>query len=296
MNSAPSAVFLLVRNNGMDEEVQVSTRQIKTVQLPNDIRLQYVEQGDESGVPVLLLHGVTDSWYSFDLMLPHLPNSIRAFAISQRGHGDSSRPESGYRFRDFAQDLDGYIQTLHLDKAIVVGHSMSSAVARRFAIDYPERVKGLVLVGSFATLRGNQGVKELWDSGISHLSDPVDPGFVREFQESTISQPVPEDFLNKVVEESLKLPARVWKELFEGFLQDDFTAELTRIKAPTLLVWGAHDLFCSRRDQEILLGAIAGSRLVEYRDSGHAPHWEEPRRFASDLLEFVEGRGAENRD
>ena len=266
----------------------MSTRQIKTVQLPNDVRLQYVEQGDESGVPVLLLHGVTDSWYSFDLMLPHLPNSIRAFALSQRGHGDSSKPESGYRFRDFAQDLEEFFQTLHLDKAVVVGHSMSSAVARRFALDYPERVQGLLLVGSFATLRGNQEIQELWNSDISQLTDPVDPAFVREFQESTISQPLPEDFLNKVVEESLKLPARVWRELFAGFLQDDFTAELHMIKAPTLLVWGAHDLFCSRRDQEILLDAIVGSRLKEYQDSGHAPHWEEPRRFASDLQEFVE--------
>jgi pimeloyl-ACP methyl ester carboxylesterase len=62
---------------------------MKSVELPNGVRLPYVEQGDPSGVPVLLLHGITDSWYSFEPVLPHLPESIHAFALTQRGHGDA---------------------------------------------------------------------------------------------------------------------------------------------------------------------------------------------------------------
>jgi non-heme chloroperoxidase len=69
---------------------------------------------------------------------------------------------------------------------------MGSSVAHRFAIDFPERTLGLVLVGSLATLRSNSGVQELWDSAIATLTAPVDPGFVREFQQSTLAQPVPE--------------------------------------------------------------------------------------------------------
>lgn len=63
---------------------------VKTIELPNRVKLQYVEQGDSSGVPVILLHGITDSWRSFEPVLPHLSASVRAFAVSQRGHGDSS--------------------------------------------------------------------------------------------------------------------------------------------------------------------------------------------------------------
>jgi alpha-beta hydrolase superfamily lysophospholipase len=59
-----------------------------------------------AGVPVILLHGITDSWRSFEPVLPHLPASIRAFALSQRGHGDSERPAAGYHPRDFAADGD----------------------------------------------------------------------------------------------------------------------------------------------------------------------------------------------
>ena len=63
---------------------------------------------------------------------------------------------------------------------------------------------------------------EFWESAVSRLTDPIDPGFVREFQESTLAQPVPQAFLDTIVQESLKVPARVWRAAFEGFLEDDF--------------------------------------------------------------------------
>lgn len=264
---------------------------IKTAELRDNIRLPYVEQGDESGVPVVMLHGVTDSWHSFELVLPHLPESIRAFAVTQRGHGDASRPDSGYRYTDLAADLLALMDVLHLESAVVVGHSMGSTVAQRFAIDYPERTKGLVLIGSFATLRGNLAVQELWDSTLSTLTDPVDPGIAREFQQSTLAHPVPPGFFETAVRESLKVPARVWKALFGGFLEDDFSMRLSEIKAPALIVWGDQDTFCLRSDQDKLMASIPNARLRVYSGTGHAVHWEQPARFAADLSEFVEGLG-----
>ncbi len=247
-----------------------TTSSVRIAELPNRVQLQYVEQGDPAGIPVLLLHGVTDSWHSFEPVLPHLPKSLHAFALTQRGHGDASRPAAGYRFHDFAADLAAFMDALNLGAAVIAGHSMGSSVAQRFALDYPERTLGLVLMGSFASLRGNPGVLHLWDSAISALTDPVDPGFVREFQESTLAQPVPPAFLETVVQESLKVPARVWRAAFEGFLQDDFSREVQKIKAPTLIVWGDQDAFCPRSDQDTLVRAIAGSQLVVYPGAGHA--------------------------
>jgi non-heme chloroperoxidase len=110
---------------------------------------------------------------------------------------------------------------------------------------------------------------------------------VREFQESTLAQPVPPLYVDAVVKESLKVPARVWRAAFEGFFEDDFTGELGTITTPTLVVWGTRDSICSRADQEALLAAIVSARLVVYENAGHALHWEEPERFAADLVEFV---------
>jgi pimeloyl-ACP methyl ester carboxylesterase len=74
--------------------------------VPSGLRLDYREQGEPGGVPVLLLHGVTDSRRSWDPVLPHLPRSIRAIALTQRGHGDSDRPRDvGYAIDDMAAEL-----------------------------------------------------------------------------------------------------------------------------------------------------------------------------------------------
>jgi non-heme chloroperoxidase len=260
---------------------------IRSVVLPNGVRLPYVEQGNPEGVPVLFLHGATDSSLSFERVLPELPQSIHAFALSMRGHGDADRPESGYRPQDFAADLATFMDALGLGPAVVVGHCMGSSVAQRFAIDHPTRVLGLVLIGSRATWRSQPDVMQLCDYVLSTLTDPVDPGFVREFQESTLAQPVPPSYLDAVVQESLKLPARVWKAVFgEGVLEADHSAQLGRIQAPTLLLCGDRDNL-ARDAQESLAAAIPGSRLVAYPRAGHALHWEEPERFATDLLAFV---------
>jgi pimeloyl-ACP methyl ester carboxylesterase len=258
---------------------------IKSVKLPQRVTLQYVEQGNASGIPVILLHGYTDSWRSYERVLPYLPQSIRAFALTQRGHGDSERPPEGYRPQDFAADVAAFMDALGLRTAVIVGHSMGSHIAQRFALDYPERTLGLVLLGAFYSIQANPDVAGLMEA-IASLHDPVDPGFVRDFQVSTLGQPIPPTYLDAIVNESLKLPARVWQAVLTGLLEYDYSTELGRIKAPTLIVWGSEDAFCSRSDQEALESALSGSRLTVYVGAGHALHWEEPQRFAADLAAF----------
>src|ERR687892_491267 len=105
------------------------TRQIE---LRTGVRLEYAEQGDPGGVPVLLLHGVTDSRRSWEPVLPHLPGWIHAIALSQRGHGESERPpDAGYRIEDLAEDAAAAIDALQLGRSIVVGHSMGGWVAQQ---------------------------------------------------------------------------------------------------------------------------------------------------------------------
>jgi pimeloyl-ACP methyl ester carboxylesterase/tetratricopeptide (TPR) repeat protein len=259
----------------------------KSIALSNGITLEYVEQGDPAGVPVVLLHGVTDSWRSFEPMLPYLPRSLHAFAITQRGHGESSRPQGAYRFEDFAGDVRLFIDAVGLERAVIVGHSMGSGVAQRFAADYPERTLGVVLAGSFATLHTNLAVRELWDDAVSMLADPVDPGFVLAFQQSTIARPIDSSQLDVFVKESLKVPAHVWRATFAHFIETDVSGVARRVAAPTLVVWGERDAIVGRQDQETLAAAIHGSRLLVYADVGHTPQWETPARFASDLLAFI---------
>jgi pimeloyl-ACP methyl ester carboxylesterase len=262
------------------------------ITLRNRLTLSYVDQGSRSAPAVVLLHGLVDSWRSFERVLPHLPASVRAIVPSQRGHGDSERPATGYRTRDFASDVALLLDALGVTSAVVHGLSSSSLVAQRFAIDNPGRTAGIVLEGSFATLRGNQAVTSAVASSISTLRDPIDPDVVRGFQAGILARPVPQAFLDTLVGENLKVPARVWREAFEGLLQDDHSAELQAIQAPALILWGDRDALIGRDQQEVLASGIHNSELTAYAGGGHALHWEEPRRFAADLVAFVERASA----
>ena len=152
---------------------------------------------------------------------------------------------------------------------------MGGLVAQRFAIDHPDRTRGLVLLGTFATLKGHPDVQAMWDGTLATLVDPVDPAFVREFQESTLARPIPPAQLDTFVAESLKVPARVWRATFRDFLDHDFSAESRRITAPTLVISGDKDaLRRPRRSAIALAAAIRGATVVDYPDFGHAMHWE----------------------
>jgi len=119
------------------------------------------------------------------------------------------------------------------------------------------------------------------------LTDPLDPAFVREFQESTLARPLPEAAMNRIVAEGLKALVGVWKAAWAGLLEADLTPDLARIKAPTLLVWGDRDNMALRSVQDILRRSIPNVRFAVFKGAGHAPHWEELERFADLVIDFV---------
>ena len=263
----------------------------RTIEVGSGVRLSYVDDGPASGVPVVFLHGITDSWKSFAGVIPYMPEWTRSIAISLRGHGDSSRPDGGYDPADFAADVRGCLDALAIPSAVIVGHSMGSLVAQRFAIDYPERTQALVVMGSAPEVRSLPALMDLWQHDIAAMTDPVDPVFAREFQESTVARPTAAGLIDTAVQESLKVPVRVWRDAMRGLTEVDHTAELRRLRMPTLIVWGTADAFFTQHAQVALRDAIPHARLTVYVGGGHAVHWEDPAQFAKDLGAFCRSLG-----
>lgn len=257
---------------------------ISRVTLATGVSLEVAEQGDRNGQPVLFLHGYTDSRHSFDLVLPHVPSSIRAIVPTHRGHGNSERPACCYGTADLAADAAALLDALGVQQATIVGHSLGSFVAQRLAADFPTRVSRLVLIGSGVTPRVAPVLE--FAEAVKTLSDPLPPGFARDFQQATISAPVPADFFAQAVAESNKVPARVWRDVL-GALLSETPVDLATLKAPTLIVWGDKDAFWTHDQQLQLRQRIAGSRLATYPNVGHAPHWEQPVQLMRDVLAFL---------
>jgi pimeloyl-ACP methyl ester carboxylesterase len=207
--------------------------------------------------------------------------------VTQRGHGDADRPASGYGVEEFTADVGAFMDAIGLEAAVIVASSSAGLAAQRFAAEHPARTLGLVFIGAPRSLRDKPGVAKFLDV-VRELSDPIDPTFVREFVEGTVSGPVPAAFLETVMAENLKVPARVWRATLEGLVEAIPATETATITAPTVILWGDRDEFVPRGDQDALAAAIPGSRLVVYENTGHVVHWEQPERVAADLAALVE--------
>jgi pimeloyl-ACP methyl ester carboxylesterase len=247
--------------------------------------IHFAEQGDVHGEPVVFLHGWPDSWFSFSRVLTLLPPRVHAFALDQRGFGESDRPEAGYRVSDFAADAAAFLDAVSIERASFVGHSFGSFVARQVAVTSADRVSRLVLIGT-AMSASNPVTREVQRS-MGHLPDPVPVEFARAFQAGTAYRPLPDAFFDRIVSESLKLPSRLWRDVFDRLLEHDDRADLPRIAAPTLLLWGDRDALFARVDQDDLLSALPDVTLRVYAETGHCPNWERPESVAADLQAFV---------
>jgi pimeloyl-ACP methyl ester carboxylesterase len=257
-----------------------------SVQLSTGVTLRYVEQGRQDGPVVVFLHGYTDSHHTWDLNLPSVPRRFHAYALDQRGHGDSSRPACCYTQSDFAADVVAFLDAMGVQRATLVGHSMGSFIAQQVALEYPARVEALVLVGSAPTVAGNAVALGLMEA-VNTLTDPVDPAFIREFQAGTFYRPIPASYLDTLVSESGKLPARVWQAALSGLIAENHASRLGEISVPTLVVSGDQDGFFSVADGQALASAIPNATFVLYAGTGHGIHAEQPHRFGHDLQRFL---------
>jgi pimeloyl-ACP methyl ester carboxylesterase len=259
----------------------------KNVCLSTGVTLSYAEQGRADGIPIILLHGFTDSWHSFEYVMDKFPDSFRVFAISQRGHGNSSKTARTDDTKYFAGDIAAFIKKKGLGPCIIVGHSLGGLITQRFALDYPELTKAIVIEASEASFVDNSGMPE-FIAELKKLSDPVDPGFAKAFQWSTITKPMDSTVVNKFIGESMKVPAQVWNSVGDLLLTTDFSNELTNIHAPALILWGDRDTICLNEGQTQLSQGLDSSELVIFKGTGHALHWEDEDRFVKEVTKFVE--------
>lgn len=263
-------------------ELQAPATHLSHVRLSNGITLHYATQGPDTGPAVILLHGITDSWFSFSRVLPLFPREMRVVAPDLRGHGDSDRPESGYSLSHFAGDVIALMEALQIEKAVLVGHSMGSFVARKVYELAPDRISRLVLAGAGPVAR-NAGMNELV-AVVNELTDPVDEAFVREFQQSCVNAPVPQAFMDAVIANSRRLPARIWKAAFQGLVDSEIN--LLRPPVRTLVVGGRQDAVFSATEQIVLARQFPRGELHLVDNVGHTLHWEQPATFVSALIRF----------
>jgi non-heme chloroperoxidase len=263
-------------------EMPVPATHLTHVRLSNGITLHCATQGPTTGPAVIMLHGFSDSWFSFSRVLPLMPADMRVVVPDLRGHGDSERPADGYRLADFADDVIQLMDAMQIARAVVVGHSMGSFVARKIYELAPHRVSRLVLVGA-AAVAGNRNLIELMEA-VNELKDPVDENFVRDFQRSCVHTAVPEPFMEAAIANSRRMPARIWKAALRGLIDGEISMPREPLRA--LVLGGRRDAVFSATEQMVLARQFPRGELHLIDDVGHTVHWEQPATFVNALIRF----------
>jgi non-heme chloroperoxidase len=263
-----------------------------TVRLADGTAIEYASRGAAGDVNVVFVHGWPDSWRSFQPVMDGLPAEITAVSVSLPGFGGSDALAGPARPSDLAHSVIALCDALGIERAVFVGHSLGTLVCQRIATRRPDLARGLVLLGAFAEIPAD--VVEELDTIVAEFVDPMDEGFVREFQASTLAMPISDELFETIVAESMRAPAAVWQDTVAGF-RGDRNDGPSGITAPTLIIWGDQDGLAVRDQQERLLTELSDARLETYRGSGHSPNWEQPARVANDIAEFVAQHAAPGR-
>lgn len=259
----------------------------KSVELGNGIRMSYVEMGDPAGEPLILVHGFTDNARSWSLALPYLDQKRRIIAVDMRGHGLTSSPECCYALADFAYDIKLLMDKLNIQRASLVGHSLGSVVSQVVAVNYPERVNKLILVASTNSF-AKSNAKDGWlATSVDNLKErpAVDSQFLNDWFQNTL--PVDPAFVAIEKSDTSKVELHVWRGVIEQGRITDFGQNLSRIKAPTLLVHGVHDPFFTKENQDVILKEIPDVHYLEFKDAGHNIPWELPQDTAKAIDDFL---------
>ena len=256
-----------------------------TLHLAGGARVNYARSGASAGVHVVFVHGWPDSWRSFQPVMAALPDEIAATSISLPGFGGSDPIPSPSRPSGLARAVVAVCDALDIREAVFVGHSLGTLVCQRLAEWRPDLVRGLVLIGAMAEIP--EDLADELRTIVASFTDPLDEAFVREFQASTLAAPVPDEFFETLISESMRMPAAAWRATVAGMRADPGRAP-SGITAPTMLIWGDQDGLALRDQQDRLLTALPSCRLEVYRRAGHSPNWEQPQRVAADIAGFVD--------
>ena len=246
------------------------------------VNLSILEAG--AGDPVMFVHGVVTTSNIFPKYLSAYSPQYRGIAVDLRGYGDSDKPESGFTIDQFAADLIHLADQLGIDKPVWVGVSMGGMILQRLALDYPSRVRALVLVST------TDGAMIL-DRDIPTIGAPRD---YRVVSKNMIIESFPPGTNPTVYQPLLdRIPTwnvTVLRQALTSMSQFNVHGLLSTITTPTLVMVGAKDDVATPAIAKGVQTQIHGARLVEF-NTGHFMMAEDPDRFRTVLGDFLRNLG-----
>jgi pimeloyl-ACP methyl ester carboxylesterase len=241
------------------------------------------------GRPVILLHGYLGSWGLWHETMNYLSQYYRTYALDFWGFGESDTKRDTYVVQDFVRMVDQFMEQLGIVQAPLVGHSMGGTVSLSVAVQFPQRVRKVVVIGSpivgnslsiILKLFGRRPIgfivyHNLWAFKLSYhilarfySKDPRWP----EIMDRDVSQTTLEAFFLSIA--SLR--------------RTDLRSQLDQVKVPVMGMYGDKDIIVHPKQWKPLLAGVPQARIERFHQAGHFIMLDEPSRFTETLRNFLE--------
>ena len=253
-----------------------------------DLELYYESHG--TGEPVLLVPGLGGVGVYWKPNIDAFAARYRVIVHDHRGTGQSSKPSIKYSVDQMTEDLVRLMDHLKIERAHLVGHSTGGAIGQTLAAKSPERIKSLVLYATWT--KADAFFRRVFEARRALLMKAGPAAYVR----ATSFFLYPDWWVNeneKLLEEREKIgisafpPAEIAASRIDAICAFDRTAELARIKTPTLVIVAKDDFLTPPYFSEELAKKIAGAKLVVLAKGGHCASETALEDFNTAVLGFL---------
>lgn len=258
----------------------------------NDITMNYDQQG--SGEPLILIPYLAADNACYAFQVAEYAKHFTCILVDPRGAGETDKPDGAYSTELFAEDVNGLMQAIGVDRAHISGLSLGAAVGMWLAVKHPQRVKSLSIHSGWnKTDPFMKTVVESWQvlaKAYGNITELIIAGifpwcFTPELY---ATQP---DYIQSIAAFVRSRPAQpvdAFIRQTEAVLAHDIESQLGKITAPTQITFGRHDLITSTRFAEPLQSNIKGSELIVFEACTHAPIYEKVEEFNQKTLDFLQ--------
>ena len=258
----------------------------------NDITMNYERQG--TGEPLVLIPYLAADNACYAFQVADYAKRFTCICLDPRGAGETDKPAGTYSTELFADDVAAFMQAIGVERAHVSGLSLGAATGLWLAAKYPQRVKSLSLHSGWTkTDPFLKTVVEGWQTvakGLGSVTDMIIQGIFPWCFTPELYAAKPDyiEALAAFVRGRPQQPLDAFIRQSNAVIAHDALSELARIKAPTQITFGRHDVVTSTRFADAMKNGIKGSELVVFETCAHAPIYESVAEFNAKTLSFLD--------
>lgn len=260
----------------------------------------YYEIHGQCGSPLLMLLGMgADIGDWLPEQIEQLSCRHQVILVDNRGAGRSDKPTTPYTMTQFAADTAGVLAELQIEQAHILGGSLGGMIAQHVAVNYPERIRSLILCCTTAVAPGHPAFVPPTQAVFMQLTKPPSGNRVQDIEEGWQLCFTPAfieanvDLFNRLRENALAYPDSPPHALnlqFESVIHShNLYAQVSQLRCPTLVQVGTEDILLPAENSRTLARLIPGARFIEYPGCGHRFIEEGGEKVINDILTFLDG-------